>query len=283
VDNEPLRYRLEKLMKEKKKYEDLIASAGSGDQLKTELYQLEEDIQDNRKDYEKARQDIVKLAEKLQYMQERYAVAKKKFDASKTLYDKGILSNSDYEKASADYFSIHDEYYDMESDSLVAAETVKSSGNIIDLLNARKKILSGNADMLSADYLIDLGKIESNINDMQSEVASLKVLAPADGIVTDINYRPGEKIDKGDVLAEIADLSRVWVIAYGTSSIYCGSGAKIRGIVSGVSPVMEKVTSLASTFEAAGTYTKIEIKFDDMQQALKHVTPGERLFVRIYF
>lgn len=295
VDNSKLSFKLETLKNEKKKYEELIQSAKSGDYLKTELYKLDEDIQDNTIDMEEAKQEINKVLEKLQFMNELYTSSKKKYDANVKLYDKGILSASDFNKAADDYWDVQKEYFELKADSLVAAETIKSSRNIIRLLQARKDILSNNVDILASKNLIDLNEVEADINDLQEEIKSLKVFSPINGIVTDLNYRPGEKIDKGDVIAEIADLSNVWIIAYGTSSIrqkvevgqkariYCGTNKKIWGKVATVSPVMEKVKSLSSTFETINTYIRMEIKFDNMDEALKYVTPGERLFVRIYF
>jgi multidrug resistance efflux pump len=295
VANSSLAFNLQTVKNEKRKYEELINSAQSGDQLKTELYRLDEDIQKNQNNLEEAKLVISKVREKINFMSERYASSKKKYDANKLLYDKGILNNPDFEQATKDFWDVHNEYYELKGDSLIASETVKSSQNIIDLLKARKKILSSNVDILASNYLIDLNNVEANINNMQAEIQNLKVYSPIAGIVTDINYRPGERIGKGDVIAEIADLSNVWVIAYGTSfsrhtvkigqkvKIYCSSGEKVWGKVVTVSPVMEKVTSLSTSYETANTYTKIEIKFDDMQAALKLITPGERLFVRIFF
>ncbi len=295
IDNSKLPFKLETLKNEKQKYEDLIHSAKSGDYLKTELYKLDEDIQDNQIDLEEAKLEIKKVLEKYKFMEERYASSKKKYDANVKLYDKGILNTSDFNKAAEDFWDVHKEYYELKGDSLVASETIKSSRNIIRLLQARKDILANNVDILASKNLIDLNEIEADINDLHEEIKSLQVYSPINGIVTDINYRPGEKIDKGDVIAEIADLSNVWIIAYGSSStrqkvkvgqmvrIYCDCSKKIIGQVVTVSPVMEKVKSLSSTFETANTYIKMEIKFDNMQEALKHVTPGERLFVRIYF
>lgn len=295
VENSKLPFKLESLKNEKRKYDEMISSAQSGDYLNSELYELDEDIQNNKIDMEEAKLEIAKINEKLLFMQDRYKSSKIKYDASKKLYDKGILNNSDFEKASKDFWNVHDDYYDLKSDSLVAFETVKASQKIIDLLEARKNILSTNADILAGKYLLDLNEVEADINDLEEEIKNLKVYSPIDGIVTDINYRPGEKIDKGDVLVEIADLSNVWIIAYGTSTsrhkikvgqrarIICGCKNKIWGKVVTVSPVMEKVKSLSSSFETVNTYTKIEISFDNMEQALSFITPGERLFVRIYF
>ncbi len=295
VDNSKLPFKLQTLKKEKQKYDDLIASAKSGDFLNTELYELDEEIEKNKAELESARQDLKRVKTNLDIMQGRYEAARQTYEANKKLFDKGILNTSDFEKASQNFWDVQNDYSELQRDSLVSAESVKSSQNIIQLLEARKKILSGNADLLASKSLIDINSVEADINDLEEEIKSMNIYAPVSGVVTDINYLPGEKVAKGDILAEIADLSHVWVIAYGTSSsrhkvkvgqkvrIYSNNGKKINGKVVTVSPVMEKVKSLSSSFETINTYIKIEISFDDMAAAMQSVTPGERLFVRIFF
>jgi multidrug resistance efflux pump len=295
ITNSRLPYKLETLKKEKAKYEELINSAHSGDFLKTELYGLDEDIQANQTDLEKAKLSIKKTNEKLILMRDRFNSGQKKYEADRTLYNQGILGNTDFDKATKDFWDVNKEYTELRNDSLTALQIMKSSQNIINLLLARKKILSNNVDMLAAKYLIDLNSVDADINDLEQEVKNFHIYSPISGVVTDINYLPGENIDKGDVVAEIADLSHVWVIAYGMSSashriksgqkvrILCDAKHKLWGTVSTVSPVMEKVKSLSSSFETANTYVKIEVNFINMGDALKYITPGERLFIRIYF
>jgi multidrug resistance efflux pump len=295
LENTKLPLMLENLKNEKRKYEDLIKSAESGDLLKSELYELDGDIEKKRIELEEARSDLVKITAKLAMLEPHYEGSKKKYDASRRMHEAGILNNSDFEKAGKDFWSVQDDYFDLKSDSLVAAQTIISTQSIINLLQARKKIFSGSADILASKHLIDINKVEADISDLQASVEKLKIYAPISGIITDLNFSPGERVSKGDVVAEIADLSNVWVIAYGSSSnrhkvdvgqkviIYAGNNKKISGKIVTVSPIMEKVRALSSSFETVSTFSKIEIKFDDMQEALKYVTPGERLFVRVHF
>jgi len=295
VNNSRLMLKLETLRIERDKYVELITSASSGDYLKTEMYDLEQDIQKNRKDLEEAKLELNKIRDKHAYTNERYTLGKKKYDATQKLHDKAILSNSDFEKEVRNFRDVQNEYSELKADSLIAIETIKSSQSIINLLQARKGIMSSNVDILAAEYLIDLNDVDAKIKDLEEDIKSLQVYSPIAGIVTDINYLPGENISKGDIIAEIADLSNIWVIAYGSSfsrhkvkvgqkvKIYSGSGDKILGKVVTVSPVMEKVKSLSSSFETDNTYSKIEIKFDNLAEAMRHITPGERLFVRKFF
>jgi HlyD family secretion protein len=149
--------------------------------------------------------------------------------------------------------------------------------------------------MLASKHIIDLNEVEADLNDLQEEIKNLNIYSPIDGIITDLNYRAGEKIDIGDVVAEIADLSNIWITAYGSSSsrqkvkigqkvrVFCDCKEKLWGEVVTVSPVMEKVKALSTSYETVNTYTKIEIKLINISEALKYITPGERIFVRIYF
>jgi multidrug resistance efflux pump len=295
ISNVRLQTRLDILRKEKRKYEELIDSAARGDILQSELNTLEEDIEKYRIELEEARQAIGKINEKLKVMEQRYRNSKTLYEANLRLHESGILNNADFEKAGKEFWEVHAEYQELKGDSLTAAQTVRSSRNIINLLKARKKILGSNNDLLASKHMLDMKELEADLNDLEAEVKSLKVYAPVSGIVTDLNLRPGEMVEPGIAIAEIADLNNVWIMAYGTSlsrqkvkpgqqvRIYSGSSKKLRGRVVSVSPVMEKVRSLSTTFETANTYTKIEIRFDDAAEALKHITPGERLFVRVYF
>ncbi|PKN71135.1 MAG: hypothetical protein CVU50_10415 [Candidatus Cloacimonetes bacterium HGW-Cloacimonetes-3] len=295
VANSRLLVKLETLRKERDKYVELINSAKTGDYLKTEVYDLEHDIQKNRKDMEAAKVELDNIREKYVYLNERFALGSKKYIAARKMYDNALLSQSDFEKEVKSYRDVQNEQSELKADSLVAIETIKSSQNIINLLQARSSIISSNVNILAAEYVIDLNDVDAKIKDLEEDIKSLQVYSPIAGIVTDINYLPGENVNKGDVIAEIADLSKVWVIAYGSSfsrlkvkvgqkvKINCGDGEKIWGKVVTISPVMEKVKSLSSSFETNNTYTKIEIQFDSLEEAMRYVTPGERLFVRIYF
>jgi len=295
IENSKLPLILDNLKNEKRKYDELISSTKSGAYLKSELYELDGDIQENQIELEEAKLEISKVGEKLKVFNERYASSISKYETNKKLFDIGILNNSDFEKASRDFWDVYDTYQELKADSLVAYETVKARQNILLLLKARKEILSNNVDVLGSKYLIDINKVEADLNDMQEDVRNLNIYSPIEGIITDINFLPGETINEGDVIAEVSDLKNIWIIAYGNSSsshkvsigqkvrIYCEGNKKIWGKVVTVSPVMEKVKSLSTTFETVNTYTKVEIKFDDIAEALKYITPGERLFVRINF
>jgi len=294
IENPKLPLQLETLKTEISKYEEMIASAQGGDFLDFELLELEEDIQNNKIDLEEARLDIKMIIDKLDFMEQRYNTSQKQYMANKKLYQGGLINNSDFEKVSDDYWEVYEEYYNLKGDSLIAYETMQTSQNIINTLIARKKILSQNTNVLASEYLIDMNDVMVDINELEEQIKSLQIFAPIKGVVTDLNFRPGEGVEEGDVILEIADLSNVWIIAYGDSqsnhkfkvgqrvNIKSGSGTKIWGKVVAISPVMERVTALSTSFETVNTFSKIEIKFDDQEEALKYVTPGERLFVRIY-
>ncbi|MDD2331018.1 MAG: HlyD family efflux transporter periplasmic adaptor subunit [Candidatus Cloacimonetes bacterium] len=295
IDNNKLPGILENLKKEKSKYEELITSAKTGDLLTNQLHELDADLLEYRINMEESKSDLHRINAQLKDLEGRHSTVLKRFEASKRMYDSGLMNNSDFEKASKEYWDYKEKYSELQADSLIAREVISSSQNLINLINSRKQILTKSTDVLASKHVVDINKVEAEISELQAEVQRLQIFAPISGIVTDINYNTGERVDKGDVVAELADLSNVWVVAYGSSEnrhritignkvlIQTGSRKKIWGEVSAISPIMEKIQSLSSTFETVNTYNKIEIQLEDQQEALKYITPGERLFVRIFF
>ncbi len=293
LENSRLPFKLETLKQEREKYETLITSAQNGDLLKLELFGLEEKIIENTTDLKKAELELQTLSEKLEIYVTKFQNSRKKFDAQKNLYSKNLITSAELEAETNSYLNTLAKYNELKNDSLLAFKEIEAIENIISLQNAEKYILNSNESILASKHLIDLDKVNADINDLEQNIANLTITSPVKGIITDIRNRPGEKVKNGDVIVEISDMDKVWVIAYGNSyssqkieigsvaKIYCGNGKKINGKVTTVSPVMEKVKSLSSSFETANTYTKIEIIFDNQQLALENLTPGERLFVRV--
>ncbi len=295
IDNPRYHAKLEHLKSERLNYLELIESARSGDHLKLELNDLEEDIQRRIRDRQEAEIDLQKTIERMPLFEQRYLAANRKFKAQKRLYEKNLITNMEYEKFTESYWRIQRDYENLKADSLSASSKIVSANNIIDILQDQKELYSQNVNLLASRYVINLKEVEAEISDVEEDINNLMIYSPIRGIVTDINYQPGERIGRGREIVEIADLSRVWIIAYSDSfnrhraqigqkvKIYTGSGKKIWGKVVTISPVMERVKYLTTSFETANTYTKIEIAFDDQEEALQYLTPGERLFVRIYF
>ncbi|HNX01864.1 MAG TPA: efflux RND transporter periplasmic adaptor subunit, partial [Candidatus Cloacimonadota bacterium] len=246
ISNTKIPYKLETLKKEKQKYEELINSAHSGDFLKNEVYDIDKSIQSNQSDLDKAQTDYGKTCDKLQVMRDRFNNSLKQFQAEKNLYNQGIINTSEFDKASREYWDVNKEYTELKSDSISAQQMIKTSLNIRNLLQARKNIMTNNVDILASKYILDLNDVEADINDLQQEVNNFRIHSPISGVVTDINYLPGEKIDRGDDIAEIADLSKIWITAYGSSSsshqihpgqrvrVMCSRNKNIMGTVSTV-------------------------------------------------
>jgi len=293
LENTSLPFKLQTLLQKKDKYEALILSAKSGDQLTIEVNKLEEDILDNRLELSETELEIRAIIQKLEITEAITQNAERQFDAQKELFAKELISTTEFQSAADDFNDRTADYYQLRNDSLYAAHKIIKLNSIIDMLSSQKKMISNNVSLLASDYMFDLDKVNSEIFDLEEDIKNLTVKAPVSGVVTDINYRPGEEVDRGDVIAEIADLSNIWITAYGNSfsrhnievgnsvTIYCENGEKVFGEVSSVSPMMEKVKSLSSTFETTNAFAKVDVIFDDMQKAQQSLTPGERLFVRI--
>jgi len=293
LENSRLPFKLQTLKKEREKYEALILSNQSGDHLKMELFELEKKILKNTTDLRKAELELNSTSEKLVVTKSKFDSSKKQYTAQKKLYNKNLISAEEFEKETNDYLETLIRFNEIKNDSLLVFKEMETIQSILSLQKEEKYILNNNGSILASKYLIDLDKVTAEISDLEQEIENMTITSPINGIVTDIRNRPGEKVKNGDAIAEISDMGKIWVIAFGNSYssqkikvgnkaiIHCGNGKKIKGEVATVSPVMEKVKALSSSFETVNTYAKIEIVLDDQKLALENLTPGERLFVRV--
>ncbi|MBC8384136.1 MAG: HlyD family efflux transporter periplasmic adaptor subunit, partial [Candidatus Cloacimonetes bacterium] len=170
-------------------------------------------------------------------------------------------------------------------------ETLKSE---INNLRNEKGILTENISLTVSKNLIDLEKINSEISEMEIEIKNLKIFSSVSGIISDLEYNPGEMVKKGAAVIKVSTLENPVLVAYGNAfsmkNIKVGMKAKvisdkrkIYGKVISVSPIMKKIKSLTTSFETANTYAEILIEFDDPELALKYISIGQRLVVKIYF
>ena len=65
--------------------------------------------------------------------------------------------------------------------------------------------------------------------------------------------------------------------------VYCTNEKKISGKIESISPIMDRISSLSTKFETVNSYTKIEISLDNNEDAANNLSPGERLFIRVFF
>ncbi len=293
LENSRLPVKLQLLKQEKGKYQALISSSQSGDLLKLELFKLEDNILKNTNNLQKIELELQSISDKLVLSRSKFLRSQKQYNAQKKLFNKTLITAEEFNTETNEYLGKLAKFNELKNDSLLAYSKTETTQSIISMQQAEKSIFKSNSSILASKYLIDLDEVNAKINSLEQDIANLTIISPIKGILTDIRNRPGEKVKNGDVIVEISDMDKVWVMAYGNSyssqkieigsaaKIYCGNGKVIKGKVATVSPIMEKVKSLSSSFETANTYTKIEIIFDDQQFALKNLTPGERLFVRV--
>ncbi|MCF7912369.1 MAG: HlyD family efflux transporter periplasmic adaptor subunit [Candidatus Cloacimonetes bacterium] len=294
LQNDALINKQKALQIEKERYLELINSAQNGDALQLELSKLEKAILDNRLELQETSLKLLAVTQRLLVATPRIESITKQYKANKSLYDESIISANEFKNISEQYDDNLSDYNELKYDSLYAEKKINTIQSIIQIQESQINIISGNPSVLAAEALIDLDNINAQLLEVEDEINHLKIVSPIRGIITDINYQPGETVKDGDVIAEIADLKDIWITAYGNSfsrknivpgcfvRIYANNSQKITGSVKSVSPVMEKVKALSSSFETANTYLKIEIDFDDPAAALENLTPGERLFVRIF-
>ena len=159
----------------------------------------------------------------------------------------------------------------------------------------QKALYKENVSLIAEKYIIELAKINSEIIELEDEIASLNIYSPSDGYITKLNFSPGENVSKGDQIAEISDVGNMWIVAFGNSfsrqkvtkgmrvKVYCTNEKKISGKIESISPIMDRISSLSTKFETVNSYTKIEISLDNNEDAANNLSPGERLFIRVFF
>jgi len=294
LENPKFTSKLQSLKQEREKYESMISSAQNGDILKLELFELEEDILKTTADLNKALVELTALSQKLKIESMKVENSTTKYEAMKNLFSKQLISIDEYEKNSNDHLRISSNYNKAINDSTLIHQEIEAARKIIRMQETHREILKSNVTILASKNQIELDKINSEISELEQDIENLTIVSPLNGVITDLRNRPGEKVKNGDVIAEISDIDSIWVTAYGNTFsrnklaignkavIYSKNNEKIYGEVMAISPVMEKVRSLSTSFETVNTYTKIEIAVDDSKTALQNITPGERLFVRIY-
>lgn len=295
MENPKIPIKLKSREDEKSQLEEMIDSAGNGDILDLELFKPEEDILKSEIKLKEAVLQQSQIVSQIAVYTQKYNSAKKQYEAQQNLLQQNKISLAEFQDETNDFLSVSNKYNKIKKDSLLVSVEISNTKNILELLKKKKSLLSQNVSLLASKHLIDLHETETKIADLKQDIEKLIIKSPIGGIVTGMFYLPGENVDNGDVVAEISDTDKMWVIAYGNSFsshqivsgnravIQCGTGEKVSGKVVTVSPVMEKVKSLTGSFETANTYSKIEIQFDNFEEAHQNLTPGERIFVRIYF
>lgn len=293
--NQRLTSKLQALEQERSTYLALIEHAQQGGDQQLDILKCAQEKQKALEDQSEAVGEFQTVLVRLAATRERYNDAHTTYQAHKELYNNGVLSLGDYEKASKQYWDIHELYHTLRGDSVIYEAAVKHAVELIQILTTKERLLRQSKDDQLAKYQLKRDELDHTIEDVELQIANLTIKAPVNGIVTDISKRPGEEAERGDVIAEISDLDNIWITAYGNSFstkkiqpgnrviIYGNDGEHLSGVVRTISPVMEKVKALSTSFETVNTYSRIVIDFVDPANAMKVITPGERLFVRIQF
>ncbi|HPR18860.1 MAG TPA: biotin/lipoyl-binding protein, partial [Candidatus Cloacimonadota bacterium] len=181
IENPKLPLQLQNMREEVSKYEEMVASAQSGDYLHNELLKLEEDIHNAEIDLNKAEVEVQNVSEKLDFMEQRFQAARKQYEANKKLYTAGMLNNSDFEKFSGDYWKVHETYYDLKGDSLIAWQNVKNNQSIIKALKDRKVIMAQSSNSTASEYFLDMKDVLIDIDELEEQIKSLHIVSPIAG------------------------------------------------------------------------------------------------------
>jgi len=293
MSNHKLMSDIEHQKRIQERYEQLISSAESGDMLQLEIIEIEENILECNSDICELKLDFKQTIDALSLLRVQNQSSQNKYAVWNKLYTSGEITAEEFERNAQPIVDDILEFKELETDSMRFASNITFLEDEIILLNKNKSLISNNVSLLASKQLIEREEVNTNIIELESNLANLQINSPATGTVTGMFYKPGEKVQSGDVIAEIATLNKIWIIAYGNSAsrqninpgqsvtIMCNNKSKLSGSVVSVSPVMEKVKSLSSNYETINTFSKIEVQFDDEGAARNNLTPGERLFVRI--
>jgi multidrug resistance efflux pump len=295
MENPQLRKKLNNLKNEKSKYEDIISSSNNGDHLQIKLIDIENDllIFENKK--VELSLDKDKISDQLDIYSKIFNSAKADYIVYEDLFNQEKISSSEFEDRTSKYMEINNSYLNRQNDLHLINKEIESNKRKIELFKQQQALYKDNVSLIADKYIIELAKINSKIIEKEDEVASLNVYSPATGYVTKLNFNPGENVNKGDQIVELSYIGKMWIVAFGNSfsrqkitkgmkvKVYCTNEEYIYGKIVSISPIMDRVSSLSTKFETVNSYTKIEINLNNNEDAANNLTPGERLFVRVYF
>jgi multidrug resistance efflux pump len=274
-------------------YDQIIESASNGDKLEFEMIDIEEKILKSKNAIEECKIELQEVKSSLAMYKAKYDSSSKQYNAWKELYATGDITTVEYDNYTENIIDDIADYNDLKNDSIRTVSRIILFEDELSLLQKTKNLLSTNASLLASKQQLELENINNRINELETNMDNLQINSPVHGIVTGTFFKQGEKVESGDVIAEVATMEKIWIVAYGNSAsrqkiklgqevtIMCNNRTKLFGSVVSVSPVMEKVKSLSNTYETVNTFSKIEIKFNDERLAKDNLTPGERLFVRV--
>ena len=295
MENLQLLRKIKNLKNEKSKYKEIINSATRGDHLKLKLIDVEEDLLKSENKQVELSLDKEKISNQLNIYSKKFNSANANYEVYKDLFDQKKISSSEFNERTSEYMKISNSYQNLQNDLLLVNKEIKSNKSEIELFKQQKVLYRENVSLIAEKYIVELAKINSKLNELEDEVKSLNVYSPAAGYITKLDFSSGENVKKGDQVAELSNVGKMWIIAFGNSfsrqkikkgmkvKVYCTNEKKVYGKIESVSPVMDRVSSLSTKFETVNSYTKIEILLDNNEDATNNLTPGERLFVRIYF
>jgi multidrug resistance efflux pump len=295
MENPQLLKKLNNLKNEKSKYEEIINSATRGDHLKIKLIDIENDLLKSENKKVELSLEKEKISNQLDIYSKKFNSAKANYEVYKDLFDQKKISSSEFDERTSDYMKISNSYQNLQNDLRLVNKEIKSNKSEIELYKQQKALYRENVSLIAEKYIVELAKINSEISELEDEKKSLNIYSPAAGNITKLNFSKGENVKKGDQVAELSNVGKMWIIAFGNSfsrqkikkgmkvKAYCTNEKKVYGKIESISPIMDRVSSLSTKFETVNSYTKIEILLDNNEDATNNLTPGERLFVRIYF
>jgi Cu(I)/Ag(I) efflux system membrane fusion protein len=125
---------------------------------------------------------------------------------------------------------------------------------------------------VSTDRLLTFGLSRTQLDEIaRTKVVpdGIRILAPADGFVLSRNLSVGQKLDRGDELYRIADLSRVWIVA----ELFGSEAQQVRPGLSAAVFIPGRPTSMSARVSAA-VLPQFDARTQSTQLRLDADNPG---------
>lgn len=174
--------------------------------LKNEIAELDAEISVKKNSFSILKNDP--LPKEYRYVETDLDECRKKFEKSeqklpiyKKLYDKTVISRTEFEKIELEHIHNNAALKKAEEDYAKVGQGLKE-----------KIILQAQNELKLLEVKLENKKKQLELTDKY--LSDYSVIAPESGIVTHIPFRPGRYVEKGDVIAQMSTVRQKKYIAY---------------------------------------------------------------------
>ena len=295
MENSDLALQISNLKNEKKILNNLIDSTSGGDYISLKLTLLKEKISRKKLKIKRIETTIIDLQENLKIFSEISAAVEKEYNSFRNLYEQKKISAAEFQQKANDYLQTKNKFETMQNEFSLQKNELKIERNELHNLVGNELLYRENPTLLALDYRMKLEEISGKLEQLKLKEKALTVTTSRKGIITKLNFRNGEFVNSGSIIAEISNPDSIFIIAFGNVLthkkifvgrkviIYGSDGTKFGGFVKSVSPLVKPVKAFSSAYGEKSLYNEIEISPNNIREARKHLIPGEKISVRIMF